>query len=265
MVKEYANKNLWALILGGSRGLGLASAHKMASHGLNIIIVYRDRRSESKEFEEEVFKMKQNDISVLTFNADAMSPEKRSSIIEELKENLGNNGKIKLLLHSIAKGNLKPMYSENQPTLANDDFNLTINAMGLSLYDWFKAIFDVGLFAEQASVISFTSEGNTRAWANYGAVSAAKVVLEAITRNIALEFARCGIRANCLQAGITETASSAMIPGFENIKNHALNRNPVGRLTSPQDVANAVYLLCRDEAAWINGCVIPVDGGEHIS
>ena len=259
MVKEFENKNLWALILGGSRGLGLASAHKMASHGLNIIIVYRDRRSESKDFEVEVAKMKQNGISVLTFNADAMSPEKRSSIIEEITEYIAETGKIKLLLHSIAKGNLKPMYSENEPTLANDDFNLTINAMGLSLYDWFKAIFDAELFAAHASVVSFTSEGNRRAWTNYAAVSAAKVVLEAISRNIALEFARFGIRANCIQAGITETLSSAMIPGFENLKNHTLSRNPNGRLTRSEDVANAVYLLCRDEASWINGCVIPVE------
>jgi len=133
------------------------------------------------------------------------------------------------------------------------------------LYDWTNAIFEAMLFSDDARVISFTSEGNTKAWKNYAAVSAAKVTLEAITRNIALEYAPFGIRANCIQAGVTDTASLRMIPGSEEIKKHSLLRNPFNRLTLPEDVANVVYLLSKDEAAWINGTIIPVDGGEHIS
>ncbi len=83
-------------------------------------------------------------------------------------------------------------------------------------------------------------------------------------RSIALEFAPHGIRANCIQAGVTDTRSLQMIPGSDEIKKITQNRNPFGRLTTPQDVANVVSLLCRPEAAWINGCVIPVDGGEHL-
>ena len=157
------------------------------------------------------------------------------------------------------------MISDDKPTLKNDDFNLTINAMAISLYDWTQAVFEAKLLAEDSRIISFTSEGNTKAWQNYAAVSAAKVTLEAISRNIALEFAPFGIRANCIQAGVTDTASLRMIPGSEQIKEHSLLRNPFKRLTQPEDVANAVYLLSKDEASWINGCVIPVDGGEHIS
>ena len=165
----------------------------------------------------------------------------------------------------MAKGNLKPMLDDEKQTLKNDDFSLTINAMAISLYDWTKAIFDAKLFAEDARIVSFTSEGNTKAWKNYAAVSAAKVTLEAITRNIALEFAPFGIKANCIQAGVTDTASLRMIPGSDKIKEHSLRRNPFKRLTLPEDVANVVYLLSKDEASWINGCVIPVNGGEHIS
>ena len=137
--------------------------------------------------------------------------------------------------------------------------------MAFSLYDWTKAIFDANLFADEARIVSFTSEGNTKAWQNYAAVSAAKTALEAITRNIALEFAPYGIKANCIQAGVTDTASLRAIPGSEKIKEQTLKRNPFKRLTTPEDVANVVYLLCKEEAKWINGCVIPVDGGEHIS
>jgi enoyl-[acyl-carrier protein] reductase I len=55
-----------------------------------------------------------------------------------------------------------------------------------------------------------------------------------------------------------------MIPGSESLKAHSLARNPFKRLTTPEDVADVVYLLCKKEAAWINGAIIPVDGGERI-
>ena len=136
--------------------------------------------------------------------------------------------------------------------------------MGISLYDWTKVIFNANLFSSDARIISFTSEGNRKAWRNYAAISAAKVTLEAITRNIALEFAPFGIRANCIQAGVTDTDSFRMIPGSNKIKKYSLDRSPFKRLTSPEDIANVVYLLSKDESSWINGITIPVDGGEHI-
>ncbi|MDW5289531.1 SDR family oxidoreductase [Formosa sp. PL04] len=265
MVKEFENKNYWALILGGSSGLGLATAKKLAKHGMNICIIHRNSRAQEEEITSDFNSIKAEAVQFKSYNVDAFKLEKRVQTISELKEVLGASGKIRTLVHSVAKGNLKPMISEEKPTLKTDDFNLTINAMAISLYDWTKALFEAQLFARDTRIISFTSEGNTKAWRNYAAVSAAKVTLEAITRNIALEFAPFGIRANCIQAGVTDTASLRMIPGSDQIKAHSLKRNPFNRLTQPEDVANAVYLLSKDEASWINGCVIPVDGGEHIS
>ncbi len=265
MVKEFENKNYWALVLGGSSGLGLASAKKLAAHGINICIIHRNPKFQEAEITLEFNKIKAEGIEFISFNLDAINPEKRQEIILILQDQLGETGKIRTLVHSIAKGNLKPMIADNAPTLKNDDFILTLHAMAISLYDWTKAIFEANLFAKDGRIVSFTSEGNTKAWKNYAAVSAAKVTLEALTRNIALEFAPYGIRANCIQAGVTNTASLKMIPGNEKIKEHSLLRNPFHRLTSPEDIANVVYLLSKDEASWINGNIIPVDGGEHIS
>jgi len=264
MPKTFTNKNHWAIILGGSSGLGLASAQKLAAEGLNICIVHRDRKSVMGEIEEAFEKIKSHQVRLLHFNKDALNPSKRTEIISTLKKELGSEGKIKVLIYSIAKGNLKPMVATDTLTLQNDDFQLTIAAMAIGLYDWVQQLFQEKLFATDTRIISFTSEGNQKAWRNYAAVSAAKAALEAITRNIALEFAVHGIRANCLQAGVTDTASFRMIPGSELLKEHSLLRNPFNRLTIPEDVANAVFLLCQKEAAWINGAVIPVDGGEHL-
>lgn len=214
--------------------------------------------------EQEFENIRKKGVSFLSFNADACKEEEQEAITTALESAFTTNGKIHVLVHSLAKGNLKPMVSADQLTLKRDDFRLTIEAMAISLYDWTKLLFDRHLFAADARIISFTSEGNTKAWANYAAVSAAKTALEAITRNIALEFAPFGIKANCIQAGITDTASFRAIPGSEELRLHSLNRNPMKRLTTPQDVADVVYLLSKKEAAWINGTIIPVDGGEHL-
>jgi len=265
MVREFQNKEYWALILGGSSGLGLATAKKLAKHGMNICVVHRNSRAQKEVIDSHFDEIRKENIEFLSFNIDALNAEKREKVLLEIKEILGTKGTIKTLVHSIAKGNLKPMFSDEHSVLQNDDFQITINAMAISLYDWFKAIFDKKLFAEDARVLSFTSEGNTKPWRNYAAVSAAKVTLEAISRNIALEFAPFGIRANCIQAGVTNTASLNMIPDSETIKGHTLKRNPFGKLTTSEDVANVVYLLSKEEASWINGTILKVDGGESLN
>ena len=264
MEKEFQN-NEWAIILGGSSGLGLATAKKLAKHGLNICIIYRNSRSQMEEIQQEFDIIKNENVDCFSFNIDAVNPEKRKNTVQEIKKKIGEKGKVKTLVHSIAKGNLKPMVDEQNPVLQNDDFQITINAMAISLYDWFKALFNENLFANDARIISFTSEGNTKAWKNYAAVSAAKTTLEAITRNIALEFTKFGIKANCIQAGVTDTQSLQLIPGSEILKENSIKRNPNDRLTTPEDVANVVYLLCKDEAKWINGTILKVDGGESLN
>ena len=263
-MKEFEHLNYWAVILGGSTGLGLAAALKLAGHGMHICIVHRNTRSEMEQVSLSFDQIKAMGVKLLTFNADVTKTDEIISIMEKIRKNIGE-GKVRCLLHSIAKGNLKPMASSTGPVLEVQDFVLTLQNMAISLYDWTEKFTKAALFAGDARVISFTSEGSGRAWKNYAAVAAAKAALEAITRSIALEFAPYGVRANCIQAGVTPTKSLKMIPGSDELIRHTLARNPFKRLTSPEDIANMVYLLCKDEASWLNGAIIPVDGGEHIS
>lgn len=256
-------KNKYAVILGGSAGLGLATAKKLAREGMNIIIIHRSRRSVIAAFEDAMREMEVSGVTILSYNIDALNAKKREETIEDIKRITGSHN-IKVLVHSIARGNLKPMYSEDQATLSNEDFKGTLDAMAVSYYDWMTAFAKAQLFTPSARGIAFTSEGSNRAWSQYGAVAAAKAALESISRGIALEFAPLGITSNCIQAGVTDTESLRLIPGSDKMKEMAQKRNPNKRLTIPSDVGNAVYLLTRDEAAWINGAVIPVDGGEHI-
>jgi len=272
------DKEKWALLLGASSGIGLASAMKLADEGFNLCLVYRARRSESKEVEEQFSSLKNRGVKLLSFNSDALKPSTIEKVISALK---GEQARVSLLLHSVAKGNLKLMvpvknpdllppalqqvYTQQSSFLKEDDFLLTSQAMAVSYYTWVKAIFDEGLFSPPASCLALTSEGGRKAWRNYAAVSAAKASLEAISRNIALEFAQYGIRSNILQPGVTDTPSLRMIPGSDYLIKNAVQRNPFGRLTQADDVARVVFLMSKQEASWINGALIPVDGGESIS
>ena len=265
MVREFVDKNEWAIILGGSSGLGFATAQKLASHGMNLILIYRIPRSKEQALQEGFEELKKKNIQFKCFNINALDATKRTKLIEDLKTQIGE-GKIKALIHSIAKGSLKPMVShQKNNVLDNTDFDITLQAMALSLFDWVKDLFQARMFCDDARILSFTSEGNQKVWPNYAAVSAAKAALEAISRNIAFAFAPHNITCNCIQAGITDTDSLNMIPGSDKLKEMTLKRNPNKRLTRPEDIANVVYLLCKDEAKWINGTVIVADGGEHLN
>ena len=97
----------WALILGGSSGFGLATAQKLAEQGMNLAIVHRDRRSVMRGIEPEFEKLRGLGIKLETWNIDAIDPEKRETVLEELARSLGETGRIRVLQHSIAFGNLK--------------------------------------------------------------------------------------------------------------------------------------------------------------
>ncbi|AYN68126.1 SDR family oxidoreductase [Euzebyella marina] len=264
MMMSKEPKKYWALILGGSSGLGLATAKKLAKANYNILIVHRDRKSDLEEIKRYYQEITLMGAQVKSFNVDVTRADKRAAVLQEIGSLQSTSSGIKVMVHSIAKGSLKPMGGNDGTSLNLQDFQLTLNAMALSMYEWAQDLIKHSLFAEDARIISFTSEGNKKAWEGYAAVSAAKATLEALTRNMALEFAPIGIKVNCIQAGTTDTKAFRMIPKHEELKKNALLRNPNKRLTTPEDVANAVYLLTLEEARWITGTVITVDGGESL-
>ncbi len=257
MVNEFNGK--WVIILGGSSGLGLATAKKLASHGMNLCIVHRDSRAEFDRIETEFSSIRKLGIEVLAFNADAV--REGGSILDKI-ERQSDGAKIYGLVHSIAKGSLKPITGAE--SLDGSDIMLTIEAMAVSLYDWTKMLHERRMLERDARIIAYTSEGSTKTLKHYAAVSAAKSALESISRSIAVEMASEGIRCNCVQAGVTDTKSLRMIPQSDQILANSIKRNPNGRLTTPEDVANIAYLLFREEANWITGTTIIADGGERL-
>ncbi|MBC2840519.1 SDR family oxidoreductase [Robiginitalea sp. SC105] len=256
----------WALILGGSKGLGMAAVKKLAGVGFPVAVAHRDPRKDLDAIHGEFEDLKAKGARVRHMNCDAIGREGRSRIQEALSgEWLGPGEKLGLVVYSIARGNLKPMSVEaGEAVLTGRDLEITAEAMAFAFYDWARELKELGLLSDNASLLALTSEGSRRILPAYGAVGAAKAALESLVRQMAVEWAGEGIRVNCIQAGVTDTDSVRRIPGSGELLEHAVRRNPSGRLTQPGDVADAIYLLSRPEAAWITGNIICADGGERL-
>jgi enoyl-[acyl-carrier protein] reductase III len=166
------------------------------------------------------------------------------------------------LLHSLAFGALKPFIGESH--LTQEQMQMTLDVMANSLVYWTQDLHERKLLRKGGRIFAMTSSGGTRVWPSYGAVSAAKASLESHCRQLALELAKDGIAVNSIRAGVTDTPALRKIPGNEKMIEIATERNPAGRLTTPQDVAGLMALLLHDEAAWLTGNVLGVDGGEDI-
>ncbi|ASU34581.1 SDR family oxidoreductase [Mucilaginibacter xinganensis] len=269
MDKNLQFKDLWAVILGGSSGFGYAAVERLALHGMNIAVIYRENKSSDKALKESLAKIEAaNTGKILPFNINALDADARASFINNFAAFAGKKS-VKVLLHSIARGNLKPLTIKNNVedgeynTLSIEDIQLTTYAMSNSLLDWTRSLLKADLFNTDGRIIGLTSEGAHKYWDSYAAVSIAKASLESLAKYMAVEFSTYGLKTNVIQAGVTETASLKMIPGSEKLLEIGVKRNPLGRLTKPEDVAGVIYLLCTDESFWINGSIIHVDGGEH--
>jgi len=252
-------QGLWAIILGGSSGFGFAAVEKLARHGMNIAVLYREPSRNEKPLLENFSEIAAgNNVTILPYNINALASDARTKFLQEVK--IESHG-VKLLLHSIARGNLKPLTGDD--ALSADDIQFTGYAMSNSLLDWTRELLKAELFHPDARIIGLTSEGAHKYWDGYAAVSIAKASLESLAKYMAVEFAPFGLKTNIIQAGITATASLKLIPGSEKLIAIGTERNPMGRITQPEDVAKVVYLLCTDDAFWINGAIIHADGGEH--
>lgn len=255
----------WAVILGGSSGFGFAAAEKLAMHGMNIAVLYRETAQTEKLLLQKFEKIaSENKVQILSYNINALEETGRKKFIEKFTKTVYQKNCVRLLLHSIARGNVKPLTGGNpEDLLTSEDLQLTTYSMSNSLLDWARLFIQENLFCKHARIIGLTSDGANKYWEGYAAVSVAKASLKSLVTYMAVEFAKYGLTTNLLQAGITETPSMMRIPGSEKLVEYATSLNPSGRMTTTNDVADVIYLLCTDEAAWINGALIHVDGGEH--
>jgi enoyl-[acyl-carrier protein] reductase III len=256
-------KDQWALVLGASSGFGEAACRHFAEAGMNIIGVHLDRKSGMTHVEELQKDIQATGQKCKFYNVNAADVQKRAEVIQEIKS-IGQ-ARIKVLLHSLAFGALKPIIGPQvSDVLSQAQVEMTLDVMANSLIYWAQDLTFNELWAPKARVFAMTSAGSSRVWKSYGAVSAAKASLESYIRQLALELAPKGHTANAILAGVTDTPALRKIPGNESMIATAQARNPMQRLTQPDDVAKAMIAFCLSNCDFMTGNTIRIDGGENI-
>jgi 3-oxoacyl-[acyl-carrier protein] reductase len=228
-----------ALVTGGSRGIGRAIALELARAGANVTVGYHSGAAEAELVAQEA--------GGRAVQGDVSSPEDAKRLVEEA-------GDLDLLVNNA--GLTRDGLLARMP---DDDWHDVIETNLSSVFYTSRAATRGMMKKRAGSIVNVSSivgvHGN---WGqtNYGA---SKAGIIGFTKSLARELGSRGVRANVVAPGYVNTRLTDVLP--EEAQQAMLSNTPLGRLGEPEDVAGAVRFLCSDEAAFITGEVLLVDGG----
>jgi len=228
-----------ALVTGGSRGIGKAIAAELAEAGATVVIGYQSAADEANAVA--------NEIGGRAVQADVSDPDEARRLVEEA-------GDVDLLVNNagITRDGLLMRMSD-------DDWRAVLDTNLGGVFHTCRAASRGMLRRRSGSIVNLSSvvgvHGNP-GQTNYGA---AKAGIIGFTKSLARELGSRGVRANVVAPGYIDTRLTQELP--DELKQAMLQNTPLGRFGDPRDVAGAVRFLCSDEASFITGEVLLVDGG----
>lgn len=237
-----------ALITGGSRGIGRAVALRFAENGAVVIVNYVRHKGDAEETARMV---EQAGAKCHVVKANVAKEEDLGRMFEEIEQLFG---RLDILVSNAASGVLKPAL---ELTPRHWDWAMDINARALL----FLVQRAMPLMQAGARVMAVSSLGAVRGIPNYTTVGSSKAALEALVRHLAVELGPKGILVNTISAGVVDTDALKHFPNREEILERSLEATPMGRLTTPEDVADIALFLASELASMVHGQVIIVDGG----
>jgi len=237
------------LITGGSSGIGLATAKLFLLNGADVFITGRDiqRLKDVKNELGDKLTIIQSDVSKM---------DDITRVFETIKKQKGYLTTI-FANAGIAQGNI---FGETSNEQFDSIFDINVKGM------FFTVQTLLPLLKEDSSIILNASIVANKGMANLSLYNASKSAVRSFSRSWANDLKNYNIRVNTISPGITETPilenSLKMNPNdIENLKNMLKETSPIGRMGTPEEIANAVYFLASEKASYINGVELSVDGG----
>ena len=243
--------NKIAVVTGASQGIGKIIAFELAKSGAHVACISRNKKAIESIVEEITI----NGGQASSFPCDISDSDTLSEIITEI---IKENSRIDILVNNagITKDSLLMRMSIEQ-------WDDVINTNLKGAFHCTKAVVRYMMKNKFGRIINITSIVGLTGNAGQANYAASKAGLIGMTKSIAKEMASRGITANCIAPGWIETSMTDKLSG--EVKNQFLSHIPVGRIGSPDDIANAVIFLASDEAGYITGQTITVDGGRIIN
>jgi len=241
---NFKDKNV--IITGGSAGIGLATAKTFIAKGADVLVTGRNTGSldqASSAINSPKFKTLASDIS---------KQEDIAALEREVSES-GKKVDVLVLNAGIAK---QFSIEETTEEVFDDLFNINVKGLFFTLQKLIPHL------AEGASIILISSGVSVSGYAQMGAYAATKSAVDAIARTAAIELADRKIRVNTVAPGLTDTPMNQQTP--EEIKNAIAAAVPLKRIGEAEEIANAIVFLASDEASYISGSYLSVDGGVTI-
>lgn len=242
-----------ALVTGGARGIGRATALKLARAGCDVAILYHNSHEEADSVCKMIAGLGKKSLAI---QADVSDP---ASLAEAFQEFQKLFNRVDIVISNAAIGVLRPAM---ELTLKHFRRCMETNTLALNSL----AQNAVPLMPEGGCIIGLSSLGSVRAIPHYAFIGASKAALESLARSLAQELGHTKkIRVNIISAGVVDTDALKFFPNREQLLAESARRAPLGAALTPEQVADAVYLLCLPEAAMITGHTLVVDGGYCIS
>jgi 3-oxoacyl-[acyl-carrier protein] reductase len=232
-----------ALVTGGSRGIGAAIARELAAAGARVAVNYRSGKEAAEEIASE--------IGGVAVAANVGDPEEAKGLVERVESELGD---VDVLVNNA--GTTRDTLIAR---MSDEEWEEVIETNLRGTFNTCRAVARKMLRRRSGAIVNLTSvvgiHGNP-GQANY---AASKAGIIGLTKALARELGSRGVRVNAVAPGYIATELTNVLS--EEIRGSILGNTPMGRLGDPEDVAAAVRFLCSDEAAFITGDVLLVDGG----
>ncbi|MBP1622935.1 MAG: short chain dehydrogenase [Acidobacteria bacterium] len=249
MPNEYQDKVV--LVTGGAYGIGRAAAIGFAQKGAKVVIADID----VKRGEETLHRVKDAGGNAIFVKTDVSSEPDVEALVQKAVETYG-----KLDCAFNNAGIHKQFVSTIDFTLADWDEMINVNLKSV----WLCMKYEIRQMLRQGkgAIVNTSSAAGLVGAPSNPAYPASKHGVVGITKSTALEFARKGIRVNCVCPGPTRTGMNESLAATNPEMVKAMDQKvPMGRIGEPEEVAAAAIFLCSDEASYITGHALPVDGG----